>query len=868
MASISSLTGSSSSSSIYGNRNVISGLATGMDTEALIENAVSGYKTKLNQLEQAKTKVSWEQEAYRSIIGKMAAFSNNYLSYTSSNNLLSASFFTKATSVSTSGTYANLVSAKGKSNSDISLLGVSQLATAARYSVSAGALFQTGDSVSAVEGFDLSGSTQSLGISGTLRLAYGGSNKQTPLKLTFDDNDLAALKDVDAGDSAAKAEALAELIREKLGKLAEDGTAVAANVEVTVNGDQITMKDSKGNAFEITGASGDFEQLLVKNDEGDYSHLSTTYAALVKETPNHELINGKELTFTVDGQSKKITLNAEAGTTADQLIADINAQLKDAFGDGKVTAKLENGKMSFTVDGGSTLAVKGDALRAMGFSGAEQTSYMNTGKNLADLLGDRLDSFKSGEDENGNALYDFVINGKTIGSYTADTSLNTIMEDINDSDAGIKVNYSTLTDKFTFTATDTGSGGGVRIETGSLAAAIFGATEGADAGKVGDYTKGQDAIFDVCVDGETKQLTRSSNTVDLDGLQVTLKGTFGDYQKEYADTIEINGNTYYKAEPMEVTNYIGETVTATYVDSEGRYINEKNGGLYYQRDSEGNLIGGTKQYFYGEPIENHTLTDGNGNKIESGTTLASAASLSSAVTFETKADSETIISAVKKMIEDYNAMATEIKKAYSTMPEENSKGKPYQPLTDDDKADMSESAIKAYEEKAKTGLLFADRDLNRLYTEMTKALSVPGMEAIGITQNYSDGITTLSLDENKFKEALEDDMDQVVEVFTGSGTSNKGLMEGLKTTLDTYGKTTGATKGILLQKAGSVLSPTTLYDNELNREIKELEKQISSWEDKISDRIDYYTQKFTYLEQLVAQMNNQSSMLMGLSGGY
>ena len=142
------------------------------------------------------------------------------------------------------------------------------------------------------------------------------------------------------------------------------------------------------------------------------------------------------------------------------------------------------------------------------------------------------------------------------------------------------------------------------------------------------------------------------------------------------------------------------------------------------------------------------------------------------------------------------------------------------------------------------------------------------MEAIGITQNYSDGITTLSLDENKFKEALEDDMDQVVEVFTGSGTSNKGLMEGLKTTLDTYGKTTGATKGILLQKAGSVLSPTTLYDNELNREIKELEEQISSWEDKISDRIDYYTQKFTYLEQLVAQMNNQSSMLMGLSGGY
>ena len=302
--------------------------------------------------------------------------------------------------------------------------------------------------------------------------------------------------------------------------------------------------------------------------------------------------------------------------------------------------------------------------------------------------------------------------------------------------------------------------------------------------------------------------------------------------------------------------------------SEGRYVSEKTGGLYSIRNSDGSFVDGVQQYYYGKPIENHTLTDGNGNKIESGTSLSSAASLSSAVTFETKADNETIISAVKKMIEDYNAMATEIKKAYSTMPEENSKGKPYQPLTDEDKADMSESAIKAYEEKAKTGLLFADRDLSNLYTQLTKAIGVSGMESIGITQTYADGITTLTLDENKFKEALEDDMDKVVEVFTGSGSSNKGLMEGIKTTLDTYGRTTGATKGILLKKAGSVLSPTTLYDNELNREIKELEEQISSWEEKISDRIDYYTQKFTYLEQLVAQMNNQSSMLMGLSGGY
>ena len=35
----------------------------------------------------------------------------------------------------------------------------------------------------------------------------------------------------------------------------------------------------------------------------------------------------------------------------------------------------------------------------------------------------------------------------------------------------------------------------------------------------------------------------------------------------------------------------------------------------------------------------------------------------------------------------------------------------------------------------------------------------------------------------------------------------------------------------------------------------------------MSDRVDYYTNQFTQLEMLINQMNSQSSMLAGLSGG-
>ena len=95
MASISG-TSSSSANSIYGTRNVISGLASGMDTESMIENAISGYKTKISGLNQQLTKLGWQQEAYRDIIGKMASFSSKYTSYTSSTNLMSSTFFNQA----------------------------------------------------------------------------------------------------------------------------------------------------------------------------------------------------------------------------------------------------------------------------------------------------------------------------------------------------------------------------------------------------------------------------------------------------------------------------------------------------------------------------------------------------------------------------------------------------------------------------------------------------------------------------------------------------------------------------------------------------------------------------------------------------
>ena len=55
---------------------------------------------------------------------------------------------------------------------------------------------------------------------------------------------------------------------------------------------------------------------------------------------------------------------------------------------------------------------------------------------------------------------------------------------------------------------------------------------------------------------------------------------------------------------------------------------------------------------------------------------------------------------------------------------------------------------------------------------------------------------------------------------------------------------------------------------ELECQLDALDEQIQKWQDKMSDQIDRYTAKFSALEQLVSEMNSQSSYFAGLMSGY
>ena len=129
MASIGGISGSSGISGLYNSANIISGLASGMDTEGMIESLVQSYQNKILSLNNKATKIQWKQDSYRSIINKLVAFSSNYTSYTSPTNLMSSAFFRSAVKVAAQGENGEKVTASGRTDSDIAIKSISQLAT-------------------------------------------------------------------------------------------------------------------------------------------------------------------------------------------------------------------------------------------------------------------------------------------------------------------------------------------------------------------------------------------------------------------------------------------------------------------------------------------------------------------------------------------------------------------------------------------------------------------------------------------------------------------------------------------------------------------------------------------------------------------
>lgn len=944
------VSGVSSSKSIYGTRNVITGLASGMDTESMIENAISAYKNKIASLTQKRTKTEWKQEAYRSMVDKMSSFLSKYTSYRSSNNLMSTSFFDQAVKTVSKGANKDLVSATGRASSDVRIDRVRQLASAATYKLSGTALDgttaafgQNSVTASASGTLDLDKEISVGKLNGSLSLAYGGSNATSYLTVEFDETKTYK----DAKELVAEINKQLEGQSVSIGAKTYTGKELLDNVvkaELGENG-EITFTDPKKNGVYVSGASGTVSDLLLdgetpsSKDEDKIKSLTLSRSALTTtkmSTMEYLSTRGASMEITLDGKTKTVKLPGESdiaegltGKARDKAFMDaFQKNIDDAFGANKLTVSDKNaGKegaginFEFTAPKASTFSINSSKGEILGFGESDRvTSYLNTGKTLGELLkGKDFGAFEKAyvekkdangnvtkelaKDANGKQLYSFRVNGKEIGQFNEDTALSTVFNAMNaNSDSEVKVGYSKLTNELTFTAKDTGAASRIdfsnpeNVQGASLAATLFGAVN--ENSK--NYKAGQDAIFEATVNGTSLgEITRSSNEVEMDGMTINLKGTFGyetneDGSVKYAQQTDKNGNLVFSyGDGKEM--YAKDLGDGKYqiVDKNGAALKYSStagntaieGSAIYGKMVDGKLAfygtsaDGKETQLYARPLSSgsawFSISNENAFDVTQKMDTSSAKTVSTeGVTFETSSDADKIVDAVKQMVEDYNAMAKEIKEAYSTLPAQRSNGAYYEPLTDEDEEGMTESAIKNWNDKAKQGILFGDRDLASLYQRMTNAISMTGengaaLREAGISVSYSNGLSTLEFNEDKFRAALNNDPDKVRDAFTASvdsGAKSNGLMQSLKQPLDIFGKTEGG-KGVLVEKAGSPLAPSTMYNNTIQKELNNIDSQITRWQEKMEDQIDHYTSQFSRLEQLIQQMNSQSSYFSQLMGG-
>ncbi len=248
-------------------------------------------------------------------------------------------------------------------------------------------------------------------------------------------------------------------------------------------------------------------------------------------------------------------------------------------------------------------------------------------------------------------------------------------------------------------------------------------------------------------------------------------------------------------------------------------------------------------------------------------------------------DTDAIYDQIKSFVDDYNSLIESINEKIS-----EDYDRDYPPLTDDQKEEMSEDEIEAWEKKAKTGLLENDSTLESILSSMRSALyqSVSGVSThlteIGITTsgNYQDK-GKLEIDEDALREAIESDPEEVMNLFSRQSSSYPGtstvrsltssqrstrtseeglaykLYDILQDNISTYTGLDGK-KGSLLEKAGLV-GDGTEYTNTLSKQIDEYDDEIDAMEERLDEKEDYYYNKYSLMETYLNQMNNQISAL-------
>lgn len=811
----------------------LSGINSGYDTEAMIEKMLQTYQSRIDTQNKKLTKLTWQQDAYRDIISKLTTFKNKYFDILKRDNyLLSPTAFKKFTANITNKTNPNKTGGISVTTTASSAVGthtvkVTQTATATKL---------TGDvlrsqnfkldleraakysdyTVEEIENEDDGSITKTRNYNFALDVKVGDVTRTIEFDVSVDQDEDGNINMDDF--SKAVQDALNEKFEKEFGFTGKDDTS-----GLHEDGKERFLSVKVGEDGKMNFVVGGNSTVIIAEKTGDFGMARPT-----------------------DG----VSIAAQACVT----------------GTNSVSVTVNNVKKTITDDDGNESEIEVSVTKKVDFTGVSETYFDTRNEPGNEAILEQYNKLKLAAYKKDHwGLPPFTQEQLDNYSYSSTQAA----KDLNAKSLEDALNKSFMEEGVAFTVSEDGLlVGSQEFSITTVSGGTLGITKASASNKISTNTSLKD--LGIADKDEKVEFT-------INGKEISLESS-------------ASVNDLIKA-----VNNSGAGVTMTYSNLEGRFIitanDMGNGGDFEisankftaalgladdENTPSSKVEVGQNAIFELDGVE--IYHNSNSYTFDGNTINFSEAEAGSEYTIGISRSYDDIKNAIKDFVKDYNQLIDDIYDYIGTAPKRDNKNNLYEPLTDDEKAEMSDKEIEKWEEAAKQGILYNDSTVSSIMSQLRMVLYNSVETADGTKFGlYNMGITTmdyktnahgkLQIDEEAFDKAFEEHADDIMKLFTDTET---GVMGKVNTILDNAVRTTSTNMGSLVRKAG-LKDSNSAKNNEIYRQMEQINKRIATLQDRYNAKEDYWWNVFTNLEKMMANMNNQSSYLanyFGYTGNY
>lgn len=836
--------------SASGNKNYISGLASGMDTESIVKSLLSGTQAKIDKQTGLKQQLEWKQDIYRDVIAKINTLGDKYFSYYGSGdtNLLSSKLYNTMTGASSSSAVKiGAVSSNAVKNMTINR--IDQLATActvkSKGTVTGAAQggtvdlseFQAGETYSFTATLD--------GLSRVITFQGGGADNE---QKTLDNINQALYRNFGTSVGMNKdADGKMQLVQ-----LAADGSATNTPIDSSRRVIIETSGDGS-NTIKNLGFEGGFSNKL------DYG---TSLKNMNFATP----LQGDRYEFEINGVTIK-------GLTGDSTLSDVLSAINSS-GAG-VTVSYSSTADKFIMQSSTTGAISdismsqtyGNLLTTM--FGVDATGVQSSLQSKSITAGDMdgLESVRTSLNSGEDMKFVFQVDGEdvtiTLDGKKGSSTYGSTQEVVDAINSQFDKKFGTGAVRMKIEEDPTDS----TIKTMVLSSADHEIGFSADnltegfASRLG-FTEGDNLL----TLNDSLEATGLTGKLKINGVEFDL-----DAARDSGGTVgDLMNFLEYQLGPDKVSFEHGriniKDVSTLSIEGTAGSSGSPVKALFGQEQISLASYSGTGKPYDVTAGQNAKLTiDGvaierNTNTFEiDGITMELTGKSTESIDLTTTRDTDKIVDSLKSFVEDYNSLIEELN-GYLT---EKATYRTYAPLTSEQKKEMSDKEIELWEEKSKSGLLRNDSNISGFLSDMRLAL-YSTVEGAGISL-YDIGIETsdswkdngkLVIDEEKLKQAVATNADGIRKLFTDT---EKGLAVQLQNAIKSAANVSSGSPGSLVRYAGT--KDVLLTNNTLYNEMKSITETLANLNTKYEQEKTRYWKQFTAMEQAISNMNSQSSWL-------